>query len=224
MHWIRRHIISTLTLTPNLRYTDLRPKNVAANIFAYHMKALMRDRYIEKVSGGKYALATQGKHYAGYINVDTGLPRKQPKIVVMIIAKNKKGETALFRWFRQPFYGKVSLPYGKTDYGKSPYENAREEIQKKTNLQGRKLNYRGDVYVKTIEGKTILNHMMTHVFFLEHSHGDLKSNVRSGEAFWDKPENIKPADAAPGFKEILTILKQKGSTRFFEEINIKIGK
>ncbi|MDP4038596.1 MAG: NUDIX domain-containing protein [bacterium] len=219
MNWIQKHIFKELTLHTNRRYSDMRPKDVEGNLFMYHLEKLITKGYIVK-EGKDYTLTTRGRRYAGVISVDSGELRIQPKIVTMLVVRNKRGEYLLFRWQRQPFIGQVSFPYGKTHYGESVFTMAEREQKMKTNLDGN-LHYLGDVYVKTTQGHEAFNHMLAHVFEVKSFTGEAKSSVKTGEAFWAHPEKLIASELTPGFMDIYNLVKKHGKDRFFEEIFIE---
>lgn len=216
LHPIQREIMRLMTLHASPRYSDIKPEDVDGNLFMYHLNELMKDGYIIKTDK-QYGLTIKGRRHAGIISVDTGLPRLQPKIVVMIYAKNTAGEYLLFRWKRQPFMNTVSLPYGKTWFGEPIQKMAERELAMKTGLNGM-LAHIGDAYVKTSVGSEIISHMLVHIFSLSDWSGTAASEVPTGDCFWAKIENIPPEDQAPGFLEIVAAIETSKEPGFFKEI------
>jgi ADP-ribose pyrophosphatase YjhB (NUDIX family) len=201
MNWMQKHALVALTEHEDGQLSALKPANVESNLFSYHLNNLIHDGYVLR-DGHQYKLSPLGKQLAGVINVDSGSVRLQAKIVSMIIAQNEKKEYLLFKWQRQPFYGQISFPYGKSDFNKSIWQNVQEEIDKKTSLVGIP-KYMGDCYVLYRENGICISHMLVHVFKLIKFTGTAESKVRTGSTFWANPNNLAKESFAPGFFEIL---------------------
>lgn len=219
MHPIQRHILKQLTLNEYQRYSDLRPEDVEGNLFMYHVEQLISEGLVER-SNKRYTLSSKGKQHAGIINVDTGVPRPQPKITTTVIARNDKGEYLLFRWNRQPFIHKTSFIYGKTDYGKSIRDNARRELAMKANVEA-EVDWIGDVYIQVLENEQTINHMLTHVFDTSGAEGGVESTVPTGQSFWSNVEDYPSGELVPGTKEILELYKNS-SKPFLDEITVTL--
>jgi ADP-ribose pyrophosphatase YjhB (NUDIX family) len=199
MNWIQRSIIGKFLFTKELRLGQLRPRQVESNLFSYHLNLLIKDGLITRVSHGKYVLTPKGQHQAGLISKSSGRLTKQPKIALMIFAKNNHDEYLLFRWKRQPYLDQVSLPYGKLHFGDNPAKAANEELEEKTGLSGR-LTFGNDSYVRITTPEIILTHMLVHVYQADNLKGELRSSV-SGDPFWSKIKNNM--DYVPGFHDLL---------------------
>jgi ADP-ribose pyrophosphatase YjhB (NUDIX family) len=182
MNWIKRHILIKLTLAATARYSQLRPKDVEGNLFLYHLEQLIAEGLVEKVDKA-YQLTLMGRREAGRLTVDTGRVRLQPKIVIMLVCRNAQGQYLLYKWRRQPFMNLISLPYGKLQYGELLHEAAARELHGKANMTGR-FSRIGEVYVKTLVGPEVLNHMLAHVFMVDDYSGTLPASLVSGEVFW----------------------------------------
>lgn len=219
MHPIQRHILKQLTLNEYQRYSDLRPEDVEGNLFMYHVEQLISGGLVER-NDKRYTLSSQGKKHAGIINVDTGVPRPQPKITTTVIARNDKGEYLLFKWNRQPFIHKTSFIYGKTDYGKSIWDNARRELTMKASVEA-EMEWIGDVYVQALEGDQTINHVLTHVFEANGVEGKVESTVPTGQSFWGNVEDYPSDELVPGTREILELYKNSPRP-FLDEITVAL--
>lgn len=215
MHPIQRHILQQLTLNEYQRYSDMRPRDIEGNLFMYHLEQLISDGLVAK-ENKYYMLTAKGKQHAGIINVDTGVPRPQPKITTTVIARNDEGDYLLFTWNRQPFIHKISFVYGKTDYGTSIWDNAKRELTMKANVEA-EMDWIGDVYVQALENDQTINHMLTHVFEASRVEGEVESTVPTGQSFWDNVEDYPSDELVPGTKEILDLYKNSPRP-FLDEI------
>lgn len=185
----------------------------------YHLEQLTSDGLVAK-ENKCYMLTTKGKQHAGIINVDTGVPRPQPKITTTVITHDDEGRCLLFKWSRQPFIHKTSFVYGKTDYGKSIWDNARRELIMKANVEA-EVDWIGDVYIQTIENDRTTNHMLTHVFEASGIEGEVESTVSTGQSFRGNVEDYASDELVPGTKEILELYKNSPRP-FLDEITVAL--
>ncbi len=212
----QREILRRLALAAHLRYSELQPDDVDGNLHTYHLKSLMAAGLVEKVDGG-YALSTEGRRFVGTMSTSTGEKREQPKVTTMLSVKNAEGQYVLFRWNKQPFLGKVSLPYGKVHLGESIFAAAVRELDEKTGITAatEDLEYRGTIFIRSFEGDVLLNHMESHVFSLEYS-GEIIQEAALGECFWGTLGEIPTDERCPGFGEVMELLE--GGKAFFSEV------
>ena len=84
MHAYQRQILQKLTLNPAKRFSELRPKGLANNIFIYHLKKLTTGGWVQK-SEKSYHLTALGNRYVDKLTLANFQPRFQPKIVTVII-------------------------------------------------------------------------------------------------------------------------------------------
>jgi len=218
MHILQQHILRELVFNEKSRYTDLKPKGIESNRFAYHLNALEKDGYIKQAEG-KYKLTALGNRYVDKLSLKNFQPRLQPKIVTLTIVKNKEGKYLFYVRKRQPFLGYVSFPYGKTHFGESIKEAAKREVKEKSALVVSSLKYRGDAYLTVHKDKELLTYMLCHVFEGNQTSGELKESEES-RPFWGILQEVK-GDFVPGFFEIFEIARKEKDT-FFREIRIDI--
>lgn len=213
MHWIQKEILRRLILHPTRRFSELKPDGVEGNLFMYHLRALIREGYVAKVSGG-YALSAAGKRYADRLSLDTLKPRIQPKIVSMIVCRNADGEYLLYRRVRQPFSGMVSFPHGKIHLGETVAEAATRELTEKGGLRAT-LRHRGDVYLTVYQDDELVTQTLCHVFTGTRPVGHLRSDEAIGKCFWAPLKRRPQPDYAPGLLDVARLAERRG--RFFEE-------
>lgn len=217
MHWIQKQILAQLIYHPTRRYSELKPENVEGNLFMYHLRCLMREGYASKVSGG-YQLSAAGKQYADRLSLDTLKPRIQPKIVSLIVCRNRHGEYLLYRRQRQPFSGLVGFPHGKIHLGETVAEAAERELEEKAGLTAQ-LTHRGEAYLTVYQGPDLISQTLCHVFRGFTPRGTLKDPEAAGSCFWGK---IGTKDqVAPGMRDILQLVTGN-SRRFFREFTYRI--
>lgn len=222
MHPIQRHILKVLTLREKIRYRDLKPKEVEGNQFMYHLGVVIKRGYVDKV-GILYVLTRDGKMYADRVELDTFIPRIQPKIVTMIHCVNRKSETLLFKKTRSPLSNLVHLPYGKMHIGEPVKKAADRELKEKTGLQT-SLMHAGEIYVRVYDGDELIAHILHHIFVGKNPTGEILEKTVAGIPFWSKIEDVSKKDSVRGFKKIIKIIAKNKSTFFFEEFDLHLPK
>lgn len=216
MHIIQQHILKELTLRGTARYSDIKPNGVEGNQFMYHLKKLLTKGYVLK-GQGRYRLSATGKQYASRVSMETFHPRVQPKVMTLIVCKNKRGEVLVYRRHREPFRGRVGYPHGKVHLGEKIVDSARRELQEKTGVTA-DVVYRGHAYSTVYENDELLVHDLVHIFDGKNPRGEVVNvNMAIGEAFWVDPRGIDEEEYLPNFKDILTLIEKKGKGLFFEE-------
>lgn len=217
MHPISQHILRKLILTPRLRYKDLKPERIESNRFVYHLASLREEGFIGK-TGNKYSLTTRGKRYAEQLSLANLAPRIQPKIVTLIVCRNRKGQHLLYERLREPFYNKIGFPYGKIHLGETIEKSAQRELKEKTGFSA-SLRHAGDAYLFIYEGEFLVSQMLAHVFAAKNPKGILTKETEIGRCFWEDISKIPEMERIPGVTEILSYIKQGGY--FFREAIIK---
>lgn len=220
MHQYESHILKKMMLGDVLRYRDLKLKDIESNLFIYHLKNLIKKGIIKKTIGG-YKFTAAGLRYVDKISLSRFKQRFQPKIVNIIIVKNKKEEYLLYFSKRQPFYGLIGFPFGKIHFGEKLIEAANRELKEKTGILA-EIKHKGDVYLRIYKDKELMSHMLCHIFLAYNLKGDLLNNSEIGTYKWENIKNIKKIKFIPGFLEMAK-LAEKSKTYFFKEMEFNIG-
>lgn len=130
LHHYQRHIIDTLAKAESCRYGELKPAELEGNIFSYHLKQLLAQKYIERTLSGDYALTQLGKSYVihRYENKTT-----QAHSIFLIVVR--VGDKWLLRErLVQPLLGYTGFIHGEPRYDEDVIETARNRLKKKTGI------------------------------------------------------------------------------------------
>lgn len=163
-HHIQKDIIRRLSQARELRFSELKPAQLESNAFMYHIKQLIAGGYVEKTDTG-YTLTPSGLTYVDGLSLKSSQPRKQAKILSVIVLKNKQGEYVLARRKYQPFIGTLLFPGGKQHYGESPEDHVIRELKEQFDLKGQPTR-RGLVDQRTFSKGVLITHVLTHVYEL----------------------------------------------------------
>ncbi|MEX0934412.1 MAG: NUDIX domain-containing protein, partial [Candidatus Saccharimonadales bacterium] len=215
MHPIKKEILRSLILNPQLRFARLKPDDIESNHFIYYLKQLIDEGLVKK-SGSYYSLSPSGKQHAERISLKDLTVRLQPKIVTAPVVFDGD-EVLLYRWAREPGYGQFSLVHGKLHFGEGILAAANRELKEKTNLEAT-LEHVGSVYIREFDGEDCAKHLFSHVFKGSGAVGDMKP-TKVGEPVWVKRSEVESLDTLPGTKEILDLIDREEF--FFEELDFK---
>ena len=75
-HHLQSEIFARLRTAKSLRYSELRDPAMESSLFMYHLNELIRQKLVEKVGRGEYALAPAGVMLAQTFSGETGKPRQ----------------------------------------------------------------------------------------------------------------------------------------------------
>ena len=212
-------------LSKKAKYSELKPKTVEGNLFSYHLQILSKDKYIE-LKNGKYNLTAKGKQYVDKISASTFATRAQPKIVTLLVLKDKN-KYLFYKRQKMPFIDRVGFPYGKLHLEEYIEDAAKRELIEKTGLTA-SLKHRGVVYLtvhsENEDGEAeLVSQMFCHIFTGTKIKGNLIQNNPEHNCFWAQLENYKKDDLIPGVLQIEKILKQNKNKFFFEEYFLSDG-
>lgn len=202
MHWIERHILKQLAFSDCLRYKELIPDGVDGNVFQYHARLLEKQGLIDRKSEG-YTLTISGKVFVADLSQTKQMnPRKLPRPMVMVVARNDKGEYLLFRWRRQPYRGLVSLPFGRQLYDVSLHDSAADQLAYKTGYRA-DLDFIGQVDSIVRNDGRITEHLAISVFEAKGLNKVSEPDGLTGTMFWGRVEDVSPQEYVAGFTQVI---------------------
>jgi len=207
MHRLQQHILKSLTNNASLRYARLKPDEVEGNAFMYHLKQLIQAGYIEHVDEN-YSLTAQGKLYIDRVRLKTFTAPLQPKIVILIVARNDKGELLCYERGRHPLINMVGLPYGKLHVDESIEESAAREFAKKTGYHA-DFHYHSSGIMKITEAGELTSYIQFLLVIAENVSGHMLEKYNSGRAFWSKLEDVPKEKLIPSIPEVLKIAESE---------------
>ena len=197
-HHIQKSIIGILIYKNHARFSELRPPKVATNLFTYHLKALMKDGWIEKSDKG-YRLTGNGLEYVDRISVGNLNLRTQPKIITMLLIQNSEGDVLMQKRLKQPYIDSWTLPYGKTHIHDESIEfGAKRESQEKLNYTPKDIRHVGDAYIRVKHGNEISSATFVHIFRFE-----TDDIIETESLQWVQPLKLPRLKLAPAVEEIV---------------------
>lgn len=218
MHITQVHILEILRQKSPRRYSELKPKEVEANVFMHHLKAVIKQGLVNKVETG-YELTTEGGRFViGFAK--NGIRKTiQPLILVEVAVQNEKGEWLLTKCLTEPFLDLIGFPAGRIHLGESVAEAAKREFTQKTGLVA-EVQHVGNMYQQTFKGEELICHLLTHIFVGRVTSGVLDEN----KSFYQGDLDLNDTKTYfPGLKSVINCIQNRPREgQFFEECTYKI--
>lgn len=198
-HHIDRHILKVLTYHKTARYRDLRPEHTDSNLFNYHRKILLQQNYIVQNADKTYSLGLKGMRLAERATFDDLRVRERPKLSIVFLIQNERGELAVWDKVVQPYINTVNLPNGKMRLTDTDLQAAAERMLQElgpgvdTALQ---LCGVASVYVGS--GEEVITNTINMIARVTAN----ASGVTHKNIFWVAEAELPALDTTPGVSEI----------------------
>jgi predicted transcriptional regulator len=138
LHRAQASILRSLRYSNAARYSALmRPTGLESDVFKFHLRKLVHQKFIDKDEQGEYFLTPSGKEFANNLSKVNLAVQKQPKLSVAIIASKETPSGTVYllqKRKRNPFYGFWGFITGPVQWGSSIEETAAYELKKQTGL------------------------------------------------------------------------------------------
>lgn len=136
-HAAQMAILRELLLADTVNFGTLNKSTGLTSDHAnFHLKQLIQNGFVEHVpkTYGEYRLTRKGKEYANRMDTDENKIEKQPKLSVVLVIVNEKGEHLQQERLKQPYYGYWGHPTGKIRWGETMEEAGARELMEETGL------------------------------------------------------------------------------------------
>lgn len=178
------------------KFSELRVEDVESNLFQYHLKHLLGKKLVEKCDGG-YRLAPKGLYYADRFSPEYKGERPQPKLITVVVLKNKDGKILLQQKPRQPWLGDYHLPAGKIHTGETTDGAATRELEEKTGVHIEDMRFRCLSHVQVFKQHIVVTDYFGFIFTATYD-----GVIENG--YWYDPDNdAEVTELAPGVQELL---------------------
>ena len=196
--------------TDGLRFGQLRPDGMDSNAFMYHLKHLLRDRYVEKVDD-RYRLTHSGKTYVTSLSSTNTRPRLQPKLISILALTNESGQYLLAQRLEQPSLGTWMLPSGKQHFDESPEQHVVRESLEQFGADI-VLSRRGLADIRISYDDQLVTHLIAHIYSGNYAGPVPDTTDRFVYAYHDVGE-LSDDQLTPGTRQICDALV--GSSELF---------
>ena len=137
-HEAQMKILRTMLLSADNSFGELcRATGLTTDHANFHIKQLIANGYVARKpkTHGEYMLTISGKEYANRMDTEEMVMEKQPKLSVVLIIENDKGEQIYQERLKHPYYGYWGHPTGKIRWGETMAEAGARELMEETGLE-----------------------------------------------------------------------------------------
>lgn len=189
------------TKTATLR--QMRPDGIDSNLFSYHIHYLKTNGIIESVTRGEYQLTANGMYVVGKFNSATGNEAQDVKSVIVLLAR-RGSDVLLFRWSRHPYFGQLTLPHDRYNFGMTVQQAVTEAVQDKLHLsyEQAQARYLKSGMIHILHDEQQISCMSAHVYEVNYDGGPL--TTRNGELEWVPVDSVgTQSNAMKGLSELI---------------------
>jgi ADP-ribose pyrophosphatase YjhB (NUDIX family) len=215
LHHIQKNIMSTLVENDSVRFADLKPPAIDGNVFTYHLKQLVKDGYIEKMTDGSYTLTPTGKRLGINRHLKQDEITQQAHSIFLIATKNDDGAWLLRKRLVQPARGYIGFVHGEPEYNKPLLESAHNRLLHKTGLQA-ELEVIAQGYIRIFSGNELESFTHATLLVAHNPHGELLPKDATGENYWQLNPNLLDQMMLPSMPLFMDIVNT-GNNSFFDE-------
>lgn len=202
LHSIQRDILTSLIRHPGQTFTELLG-NKESSKFAYHIRVLEDDKFIERKDKA-YFLSQRGLKLSAYLEDTSGKKMISPVLTHAILAE-KDGKYLFQKRLKEPFFGHWNLVSKRVKFGDNLKESITIDLLEKTGLRAKEIKVVGLNQIKTFFGDELVHHH--YLFYAKVTHfGALKERSNKGENAWLTFEEYEQARSFPSpyFKDMLS--------------------
>ena len=218
-HTAQMKILRALLMDSAKSFSELQKASTLTSDHAnFHIKQLINAGLVAHVKKeyGKYQLTRTGKEYANRMDTDEIIIEKQPKLSIVILLLNSKGEKLCQERLKQPYYGYWSHPTGKIRWGEEVLEAASRELMEETGLTA-KLTVRG-IEHRIDHDKA--GHLLEDKYFFIidgiEPKGDLIESTDGLRNFWVAPDVYNNHDKIFGMRNVNKRIHERENAVFLE--------
>lgn len=226
---IQLRILTSLTTSQKLKYSEIKPLDIENDIYKYHLKHLLEKGFIQKMDGF-YEITRKG------IKVTTNISAKGEiqdlfKVSVALYVTRKidnKDFLLVQKRARHPFMGDMSSISGKMHKGEEITDAAKRKLKEETGLEAEFKFLGVHRKIRLDQENILLEDTLYHVCIAEEPRGSLDEQNKYGENSWiefEKAIELKKENVDSGeiSIEIMKRIHNKNFESFYltERINVK---
>ncbi len=185
----------------NLRYSNLKPNELDGNVFGYHLKRLIVDKYVTQESDGLYSLTAKGRDFIVHRYED---PTRSAHSIYLIIVKNNTSYLLRERKI-QPLLGYAGFIHGEPNPGMSVIESAQKRLYNKTGLQ-MALEIRGSALITQFKNSELQSYSHAIILYGETEQEEISESDETGQNSWNNLEDN--TNLLPSCHDIVTMIDE----------------
>lgn len=198
IHHIQRTILDRLATAESRRYGELKPAELDGNVFTYHLKQLIANRYVVKRDDGSYALTASGRDYIVHRFED---PLLQAHTVFLIAVR--RGDDWLMRTrLVQPLLGTTGFIHGEPIASEPLLETARQRLTDKTGFSLDVMLFSSGL-IRIMRGDTIESFSHALILTAETDQDITITHDATGRQSWRSLDTLRHPDIIPSCVDII---------------------
>ena len=203
LHHIQKSILNSLASAESLRYAEIKPRELDGNVFGYHLKQLLADKYVSKNQDGDYRLTGKGREYIVHRYEDPLLSAHT--IFLIVVTSNNR---YLLRERKvQPLLGMSGFVHGEPRPDEDVVLTARQRLLTKTGIDASP-SVAGSALIAQYRDNELQSY--THAIVLTAStDADITiTNDETGRNYWVDKTGLSNANVLPSTLDIISHLDQ----------------
>lgn len=215
IHHIQRTILDSLAAHESARYSELKPQNLDGNIFTYHLKQLIADKYVTKNEDGTYTLLAKGKDYVVHRFEN---PQVQAHSIFLIAIR--KGDEWLMRErLVQPLLGMSGFIHGEPVANENIIVTANKRLLDKTGLSI-PLNIFSGGLIKMSANNTVESFSHAIILTGETSDDFTITDDATGRQFWQSTDDLSDSSILPSCVDLVSRINANDKSMFVLEYEL----
>jgi 8-oxo-dGTP pyrophosphatase MutT (NUDIX family) len=215
LHHIQKSIMDKLATAESKRYGELKPAELDGNVFGYHLKALLVEKYVSKSDQGDYALTQTGKDYVVHRFENPLLQAHS----IFLIALSRGDKWLLRERSVQPLLGMTGFIHGEPMAGEPLIATALRRLQEKTGLQAELRMHSSGLISITRDG--VLESYSHAVVLVGSTNDDITiTKDATGHNFWLSASELASMTMLPSCVDIISGINKHNSTPFDLHYNL----
>lgn len=216
-HHIQRAIVTKLKSSDSLSFTELKDDDLDNKLFTYHLKATIREKFVEKTEDGRYQLTSAGEKLWRRMSETPEKISMRAFSVLYLVVHHAKFGWLLYKRKTHPLKDKVGFMHAIPESGLHVADRASNELASKTGLKGT-FNVIGSGFFRTmVEGMTYGYNNFT-ILLCEDSTGTLSPTDDAADYFWSKQINATDQELLPNMPTLLGAIADGNYPFFIDEI------
>jgi ADP-ribose pyrophosphatase YjhB (NUDIX family) len=181
-HYLQLLILKSLATHPNSTFKQLNVHEYDANLFSYHLKVLIDNKFITRSTNNTYRLTLEGKKVVVRLETHSftsSIPEQGQNAVMCVIflGKDLDSKVIIQTRLKEPYYGYKGFPTEKILFGETIIEAAKRCMKLETNFASNSIEYKGYVHWINSMDDEIVEDKYMHIICAFDSSGELKEKT-----------------------------------------------
>ena len=216
MHRLEWHILGSLIRAEELRYSQLKPKQVEGNVFMYHLKVLIKAGLVYKTISGSYQLTSHGMLLADKMQLDTLEIIPSPRTVILIACRRQEdGAWLLHKRKVQPLINQTGFLHTNPVLGESITKTAQNTLEQVNGVITENLRVRGAGYItvsKDNQPESFISFQLVEATAIG---GKLVEETELGQNSWVNQPNFRGSGYILSMAAIVSLLESTPIDQLF---------